>query len=235
MEEGQDVERYREQQRRHARFTPPAEQRRGADGETYEQVVDHDRCDREFEDVEAERIRAQWEADRDERAKQRDAERRRMTLGARLDHAVFEVELGKGLRARPIKAESNSADKANAGPAKPAGPELTARLRLIEHHVRMIERDADAEKGHAKSEPVGQQHGAVGGSDSRRFFSTEERDRIVWDDFQGVRSDVVAREAPYLGTSARTIERARTDEAKRRGVRVRPVTGEVLGDLEAAA
>lgn len=58
-------------------------------------------------------------------------------------------------------------------------------------------------------------------------LTTPERDQLVWEQFHGVRSEVVAQQAPCLGSSARTIERARVAEAARRGVRVRPKTGEL--------
>jgi hypothetical protein len=63
------------------------------------------------------------------------------------------------------------------------------------------------------------------------MMTTLERDRIVWDDFQGIAAQQVADEQPYLGTSARTIERARRDEAKRREVIVRPSDGTVVRDM----
>jgi hypothetical protein len=44
MEEGQDVERYREQQRKHARFTPDPDHVK-VDGVRYEVVGDDERVD----------------------------------------------------------------------------------------------------------------------------------------------------------------------------------------------
>lgn len=220
---------------------PPREHRR-VGGQVSDLVVDDERCDREFEDAEARRRRDEWDASQDDRLKAREATRRQMTLGQRLDVALTEIERGKGIRARPIASSRASGAEDSPGGRRPShvsGPEIEQALTLIDHHVKRIERELDADLGLVKTAARAAEGKVVAGStgalSSARLRGSDERDRIVWEDFEGIRADQVAEEAPYLGTSARTIERAREREAAKRGVRVRLVDGVVLGKVEGKA
>jgi hypothetical protein len=62
-------------------------------------------------------------------------------------------------------------------------------------------------------------------------MTAQERDNVIWQEFKGVRAEDVANAAPYLGTSARTIMRARKREAERRKVKVNATTGIVTGKV----
>lgn len=212
-------------------------------GQVSELVVDDERCDRDFEDDEAIRRRSEFLAGQHDRLKARQAVRRQMTLGQRLDVALTEIERGKGTRARPIAAQrSSTAEGSPSSRPQPyvAGPEIEQALKLIDHHVRTIEEACDAERGLTRVEPEGDRPGRVGsvvGADDRpgRMMPSAERDEIIWRDFQGVPAATVASEAPYLGKDARTVERARVREGAIRKLRVNPTTGEVLGKLEDVA
>lgn len=203
-------------------------------GESYTLIGDEERVDREWENDEARVRREAFEEERDSRARQRQAEREKLTLGVRLDRALFEVERHKTTRARALAPSWNTGEGSPGGMAPPqvGGAEVDRAVQLIEHHVRAIEEALDAELGLLTRPPIGDSSGAAGGMVAGRLMSTAERNRIVWDDFQGVRAEQVAREAPYLGTSARTIERARAAEAAARGVRVRLIDGVVIGPRE---
>jgi hypothetical protein len=209
------------------------------DGKTTQLVGDVERVDREWEDEEARRRREFWIDGRGDRLKDRQAARATMSAAERLDTALQQLSLRLGgMRSRSVEA-MRSAGKPDSG-APPAPTDSTRSLDhhlvLIAHHVEAIEREVDVQDGlyqvEGSTEGFYGTHGNSGSLDDFRLRGTAERDRIVFDDFQGVRSEDVAREAPYLGSSARTIERARTQEAERRGLRVRPVDGTVLGPVE---
>lgn len=221
----------RDQARRRLKSQLPAERLKSPDGELLELVVDDVRCDREFEDEETRRRREQWEAEQDARRRERQSDRSTRTLGDRLDRALFQLEVRQGTRARPIASTRGGGEGSPGGnrPSHVGGADVSHHVQLIDHHVRMIEEALDAEAGLLRREPMGDSSGAAGGMTNGRLMTTADRDRIVWEDFHGVRAEQVAEEAPYLGTSARTIERARAAEAERRGVRVRLVDGTVLG------
>ncbi len=204
-----------EQRARGARRQP--REVRFVDGETEHFVVDDPRCDPVFEDAEAERRRELWEAQTGQRDRDRQADREALTLGVRLDRVLAQLAAISTAPARRIAHEPGStADPEQVGPPKVNTPQVEPHLRVIEHKVRELERMLDHERGAFR-----QQYARMDGFD---------KDRIIWDDFQGVRSGDVARAAPYLGTSARTIERARKREAEKRGVVVRLVDGIVTGD-----
>lgn len=199
--------------------------------------VTGERVDPVWEGEEADRRREVFANGRHNRLEDRRAERDRRSYGERLDHAYRALGLGVGgMRSRPVQA-SRGGGQGSPEP-KPADPhreaEIQGRLSLIAHHVHYLESLLDSDDGLLREEPPGAQGmyghpGQIGGYSSTRMMTTRDRDRIVWDDFQGVRSEIVAREAPYLGSSARTIERSRRSEAARRGLRCRPVDGTVLG------
>jgi hypothetical protein len=221
---------------------PVPRERRKVRGQVSELVVDDERCDRRFEDEEAQRRRDEWLNEQADRLKARQAVRRQMTLGQRLDVALTEIERGKGTRARPIATQRSTTDGSPSSRSQPhvSGPEIDHALKLIAHHVKTIERACDAERGLLRVEPVGDRPGHTGvvaGPDDKagRMLTTAERDEIIWRDFQGIPAATVASEAPYLGKDARTIERARMREAAIRELRVDPMTGEVLGKVENAA
>lgn len=231
-----------DQQRRRAGFRagrldtralPPVDEVK-VDGEVYELVGDEERVDRDWENENAKSVRENWAFGRAQRHRDLEAQRRTMSPGMRLDVVIARIE-PDGLPAKRLHAVRRRAgsDHDQVGPPRPGGheAELRERLKMIDHHVRMAERILDEQRGLLLSDGVGDSPGNSGGMAAGRLMTTAERDRIVWDDFQGVRSEVIAQEAPYLGTSARTIERARVAEAERRGVRVKPVTGEVLGPV----
>lgn len=277
----------RDQVRERLRQPVPRE-RRKVGGQVSELVVDDERCDREFEQGEADRRRDAWEATQIQRTRDRAAERRGWTLGRRLDASLAEIELGKGIRARPIASHRAGSDDHPGGrrPNDALGTEidqavarihehvsdwetgrnwspistltLGARLDLAQrggfselslhicrNHVRTIEQALDAELGLIKVQPIGDTPGrtggiaAAGGSHAQeraaRMIPGADRDRDVWERWQGVDSKTVAREAPHLGKDRRTIEKARLREAAVRRLRVDPKTGEVLGKVEEAA
>lgn len=201
-------------------------------GVTYDLVGGEERVDRRVEDELARKARERFETERADRLAGRQGERDELTLGARLDRALIELELGKGTRARPIATARSSSGDPNPMGAHPGAVfevDVSEPLRWIRHHVEQIERALDAELGLLERAPVGDRPGAAGALESARMTATEFRDGYVFDQFQGERSDVVAEQAPYLG-SARTIERARLAEAERRGLKVKPVTGEITGE-----
>lgn len=187
----------------------------------------HDERDRDWEDDAA---AAAWVRERQrKRGDLEDLERQRsrLSLPRRLEAAVRRIPRDgvPATRLSHTPGRRSAGDVEHPGPPRPDGREREAheRLALIWHHVRMLERIGDEEQG--LREPL---------SDGR-LLTTAERDRMVWEDFAGVRAENVALEAPYLGTSARTIERARVAEARRRGVKVRPIDGVVLGEREEQA
>jgi hypothetical protein len=148
-----------------------------------------------------------------------------MTLGARLDHAVRQLGTISTTPARPLTREAKNStenDESEGGPPKVATPQIQANMTIIDFHVREIERKLDEERGLTRPRGDGRLLG-------------EEKDRMIWEEFQGVRADDVAAAAPYLGTSGRTIMRAREREAKRRKVKVRLVDGIVIGKAVAGA
>lgn len=213
---------------------PKLRERRYVDGEGHDLVVDDVRCDREWENANADQVREDWETQRDERRRQRQAERSRMSDGQRLDRALMELELGIGRRARRIESARSTGDDRNPGGNRPThveGVDIDLPLRLIRHHLATIEQALDAELGLIRVAPVGSHPGHVGGMEAGKMMTRDERDRIVWEEFAGVPAQQVADEAPYLGTSARTIERARKREAAARRVVVRPSTGDVVRDM----
>ncbi len=178
-----------------------------------------EQCDKAFEDDSAAAAWAAWEADAPRRERERRKARGQMTLGERLDAALLALESMSTVAASPLTRSSKSAEReGEPGPPKAQTPQVDANLRVIAHHVAQIEHALDAERGLVR----GAAHGRL---------TTEEKDRIVWDDFEGVRAEDVARAAPYLGTSGRTIMRAREREAFRRKVTVRLVDGKVTGRL----
>lgn len=233
---------------------PVPRERRKVRGQVSELVVEDERCDKEFEQAEADRRREAWLDEQNDRQKARRAVRRQMTLGQRLDVALREVGLGTGTRARPIATmKSSSAEGSPSSRSQPhvAGADIdhaSEKIRehlatieqatdLIRHHLVMIEQAADIEQGLARHEPVGDTPGHTGvqsGATDRagRMLTGQEKDRVIFDDFQGVPASQVAQEAPYLGKDARTVERARVREAAIRELRVNPATGEVLGKVE---
>jgi hypothetical protein len=86
-------------------------------------------------------------------------------------------------------------------------------LHIIAKHLEQIEATLDGERGlHHRAHD-------------------RDRDTEVWEDWQGYRAEQVAEVAPWLGTSARTIERARERQAELRRVKVRLVDGVILRPL----
>lgn len=227
-----------EVRRRLKRGGPPRERRRDEDGTLTELVVDDARCERRFEAAEADRRREAWDDMRDVRLRDRNRDRENLTTPQRLEQALARLIVTEGgMRSRSIAAiRPSSADQEHAGPPRTElhTAEATHALRQIEHHIRELEAIIDSEDGLLRHAREGDRQGWTGGL-GRRMMSTEDRDRIVWDEFEGIDSAQVAATAPYLGTSARTIERARKNEAERRKLRVRPKTGEVLGPVEELA
>jgi hypothetical protein len=73
-----------------------------------------------------------------------------MTDGQRLDHALMQIELGTGRRARRIEAASSTSDDRSPGGKRPThvdGVDVEPHLRVIRHHLRAIEEALDAELG----------------------------------------------------------------------------------------
>jgi len=213
-------------------------------GVGYELVGEEERADAGWERETAEQKRGAWDETRGIRHREKQLQRSKLTPGERLDQALQEAAvLTGGMRSRSIAAMRGGSKPESSAPPQPgdSNEEIDAKLLLIAHHVEAIERDVDAshglvlvsgeDKGFYGDEGAGHS-GAYGDG---RMMTTRERDRIVWEDFQGVHADDVAKEAPYLGTSGRTIERARKNEAERRHMRVKLSTGVVLGPEEPLA
>jgi hypothetical protein len=95
---------------------------------------------------------------------------------------------------------------------------IARELRVIVAQLELIETRVDVEAGLIQPRPS-------------RLGSTAEKDREIWDEWQGYRAAEVARFAPHLG-SARTIERARARMAVELGVKVRLVDGTVVAAVE---
>jgi hypothetical protein len=236
------------EQRQRARVDerrPKLRERRYVDGEGHDLVVDDVRCDRAFEDANAKKVREEWEAARDDRRRERDAERRRMTDGQRLDRALMQIELGTGRRARRIEAATATSDDRSPGGRRPThvdGVDAELHLRVIRHHLGAIEELLEAELGLIQITPVADDKGKgkpgnVGAIANGRVHSAERR-RVIWDECEGILAQQVADEMPYLATSARTVMRYRRDEADIRKVNVRlidGVKGEPMTKDEAAA
>jgi hypothetical protein len=77
-----------------------------------------------------------------------------MTDGQRLDHALMQIELGTGRRARRIEAASSTSDDRSPGGKRPThveGVDVEPHLRVIRHHLRAIEELLDAELGLIRS------------------------------------------------------------------------------------
>lgn len=209
------------------------------DGVTYETVggdgPEDQRCDPEYEAELVERNRAKDLDRKSNQLAELRAHREHLTIGQRLDEAIRRIPPDGLPASRPNPTPGiRGATDAQAGPPRPTGREreLEQHLTLIRHHLQAIERIGDEERGLLTVEPVqDQRHGHAGGMQAGRLMTTRERDRIVWDEFQGIPAQQVAEEAPYLGTSARTIERARKSEANRRRVIVRQADGTVLRDM----
>jgi hypothetical protein len=198
----------RRRQPRELRFAPAGPE---------EYVGEDPRCDQQFENAEAERRREIWEAEAVQRDRARQAGRQHLTLGQRLDRALGALTAMSTAPARRIE-RGRGGESEHVGP--PPAPEidgLERELRVARYAIEQIEAILDSERG-AHRMPAARMIGA-------------EKDRIIWDNFQGVRSAEVARVAPYLGGSARTIERARAREAEERGLRCKLTTGEVLGPV----
>lgn len=229
-------EKHRDQVRERLRRPASTADRVRVMGESYEVVGDCERVDKDWEAVEAADRRAAWNAGREGRLAERMAERSRLSAGERLDAAVRELQLRLGgMKSRSIAAmRAGSDDPSKAPPGTETSLPVARHLTLIAHHVEAIERELDAQDGLRVEEVEGDRPGAAGGYGNARMMRTAERDRIVFDEFQGVHAEQVAAEAPYLGTSGRTIERARVAEAERRQLRVRPSDGVVLGEAVAA-
>jgi hypothetical protein len=219
---------------------PPKERRRVTGGEVIDLVDDDERCDPEFENDEADRRRDAFAADRGSRLEQRCRQRALLTLGNRLDLSLRLLGLHVGgSRARPIAASRGGGDHPSKILANPDGlpDEVERHWTLIRNHVEAIEEILDSQDGLLREEPPEAQGmygspGYVRAIGNHRFLRGEEKDKIVFDCFQGVRAGEVAEEFPQLGGHARTIERARKAEADRRKLRVRLVDGVVLGPRE---
>lgn len=211
-----------------------------------ESIGGAERVERDWEEREAER---RWEAFVERRGDQladRERERERLSIGQRLDFALRVLHLRAGGRPAGAIAASRGGgddDHPSVIPRDSTGTdarmaEVEGRINLIRHHVRYIEATIDADDGLLRTEPdpEGQgfygQPGVVSAYGATRMIKAADRDRLIVDEFEGVRSDVVAREEPALDLSARSVERARVREGRRRGLRIRPVDGRVVGPLE---
>ncbi len=177
-----------------------------------------EQCDKTFEDDSAEAARAAWEAGAPARERERRCARATMTLGERLDAVTLGLKKTSTVSASPLVRSSKSAEReGEPGPPKVYEPHIEANLTVIRRHVADLERTLDAEQGLIRAPSSGK-------------LTTEQKDALVWE-LQGVRAEVVAEAFPYLGTSGRTIMRAREREAIRRKVTVRLVDGKVTGRL----
>lgn len=223
----------RDQARRRLLRHPPANLRT-VDGRTFELIDGAERVDRATEERFTREARQRWEDERERRLRERQADRERLTLGGRLDRALALIELGRSVRARRIAAQRVTSEDGPGGaePAAAEGPEIDWPVERIRLHVEEIERALDGELGLLERDPLGDRVGRPDTVEAARLSSTEHRDAMLFEGFQGVDSQLVADEAPYLAGSARIVEQARLDEATRRGLRVRARDGVVLGERE---
>lgn len=173
-----------------------------------------ERVDHDFEATEAIRRRELWDDTLHDRCRDRDAQREALSLGQRLDRACAQLATMSTQPARAIGRRVKSAEPDDVGPTGGEQVNIDRHLRAILHHVRQIEDTVDAERGLVV-----------------RAWATmheEDKDRVLWDEFEGVPAAQVARSAPYLGASRLTIIRARLREAARRGVTCDPNTGAIV-------
>lgn len=184
-------------------------------------IFDAERCEASYEQAEADRIREAWDGPgAHQRAAARAMDRASMTLAQRLAATIHRLQLASGVNAGQIAREPGATDgHPSALLQLKDGDDPTQlieqELRLIESLVERAEHAVDVHLGLARPDTL----------------DADERDRVVWEEYQGIRSDQVAQAAPWLGASARTIERARAREAVRRRVKVRQVDGVVLRQL----
>lgn len=191
-----------------------------------EAIGDEERVDATDEQTIAEVAREHWEQHKASRDRERRRGRREMTLGQRLDLAVVALEATSGVGASSKLRKyaelgtrvPRSAEVAeDAGPPPVQMPQIDASLTVIEREVERVEAALDAERGLL--------HGVQPGR-----MTTEQKDSLVWG-YMGVRAADVAAAAPYLGSTAKQIMRAREREAMRRKVKVNLTTGVVTGKV----
>jgi hypothetical protein len=149
----------------------------------------------------------------------REGERRRqreqLTLPQRLDRVLGALATVSTVPAGAIGRGRGGESERVGPPAAPQPEGVERELRIVRYAVEQLEAILDAER--------------VGTALVAARMTGDEKDRVIWENFEGVHSAEVARVAPYLGGSARTIERARSREAKKRGLVCRLTTGEITG------
>lgn len=190
-----------------------------------------ERVDRTWEQQNADQRREQWAEERRALTRSLRATREAQPLHQRLYAAEAHIA-----RITTVKAQSFSPTPRAGLSDDRFGPPPADRDALGQQRADEIGRCRGLIAKHiTRLEEIIDEHRGLGSARDYARMTTDEKDKLIWDEYQGIRAEQVAQEAPWLGTSARTIERARAREAERRHLRVRLVDGEVLGrDLRAA-
>lgn len=181
-----------------------------------------ERVDPGWEQENADRIALAWERGEQQRANARQQERAVQSVGARLDAAVNRLQAMSTIGAGRIARQSRGCEHdTTPAPVEDPTAVIARELRVIVAQLELIETRVDVEAGLIPPRPS-------------RLGSTAEKDREIWDEWQGYRAAEVAHFAPHLG-SARTIERARARMAAELGVKVRLVDGTIIAAAEQRA
>lgn len=177
----------------------------------------------------------------DQRREQWADERRQLTRSLRASrdqqplHLRLQTVEGQIARITTVKANAMSpTPRSKVSDAH--GPPAADRDALGQHRAEEVGRcRALIAKHIARIEEIVDEHRGLGSARDFSRMTTDEKDKLIWEEYQGVRAQQVAEEAPWLGATAMTIRRAREREGRRRGMLVNASNGEVLGrDLRAA-
>lgn len=201
--------------------TPSGEKtlRKGEAHVAVEVIVGDERCDLTFEQAHADEAREEWEAGRVERDRVREQVRARMTWGERLDTALRELDAMSTVSARsPEHAAKTTGEDGDPGPPSIAAVDVSASTTVIGIHVRAIERVLDQERGLVRP--------AEGGR-----MTSDQKDKLIFDEYQGVRAEQVSESDRSLGRGPRAIMESRKREAEKRGLKVNLTTGVVTGKV----
>lgn len=162
--------------------------------------LDAEQPDPEFLKLQAEKAQERFQDARGVYERERKAERRRMSLPARLQRALDAIKRLSTVPAAQIEAGVHGGERDFA--PKPAETlDVSGHLRVIQARVEAIEEDLDVAQGLARSRDVVRMHGF-------------EKDRIIIEECEGMRAEDVAEAYPYLG-SERTIRRIRSLNGRR--------------------
>lgn len=181
-----------------------------------------ERVDPQWEQENADERSLAWHKAQHERANARKQERAVQSIGTRIDAAIHRLQAMSVVGAGRIARQSRGSDHDTLPqPVDDPTQVIHRELEIITRQLDLIETKVDVEAGLIDPQPS-------------RLGTTAEKDREIWDDWQGYRAVEVAHFAPHLG-SARTIERARARMAAELGVRVRLVDGTIIAADEPKA